>query len=93
MIAWILSFLLPFSLTGGAPVEPATNTTNETPFTMPYCTAECACDECFYLTSLEENGEEFDALFNSYETKWSKNGRLMIRQGNSGPYKFVKKGA
>lgn len=35
---------------------------------------------------------EFDALFNSYETKWSKNGRLMIRQGNSGSYTFAKKG-
>lgn len=35
---------------------------------------------------------EFTNLFNSYETKWSKNNRLMIRQGDSGSFKFVKKG-
>lgn len=32
----------------------------------------------------------FEDLFNSYETKWSKNNRLMLRQGDSGPYRFVK---
>lgn len=35
---------------------------------------------------------EFTALFDSYETKVSKNGRTMIRVGNSGSFKFVKKG-
>ncbi|MFJ6010234.1 hypothetical protein ACIQHZ_31615 [Streptomyces halstedii] len=40
----------------------------------------------------EEYADEFTSLFNSYETKWSKNSRLMIRQGSTGPYKFVKKG-
>jgi hypothetical protein len=32
----------------------------------------------------------FNDLYDSYETKWSKNGRLMLRTGDSGPYRFVK---
>jgi len=32
----------------------------------------------------------FDDLYNSYEVKWSKNNRLMLRTGDSGPYRFVK---
>lgn len=36
--------------------------------------------------------DEFTALFNSYETKRAKNGRLMIRQGSTGSFKFAKKG-
>lgn len=39
-----------------------------------------------------EYADEFTALFNSYETKRAKNGRLMIRQGDSGSFKFAKKG-
>lgn len=34
----------------------------------------------------------FTALFNSYETKVAKNGAMMIRRGNSGSFKFAKKG-
>lgn len=46
----------------------------------------------FHADAYEEYASEFEALFNSYETKWAKNGRLMIRQGDSGSFKFVKKG-
>lgn len=46
----------------------------------------------FNSIAYDEHVEAFDALFNSYETKWSKNNRLMIRQGNSGSFKFVAKG-
>lgn len=46
----------------------------------------------FHADSFEEHANEFTALFNSYETKWSKNGRLMMRAGDSGSFKFVKKG-
>jgi len=46
----------------------------------------------FHIDAYEEYADEFTALFNSYETKWSKNGRLMIRQGDSGSFKFVAKG-
>ena len=48
--------------------------------------------EAFHSDAVEEYADEFTALFNSYETKWSKNGRLMIRQGDSGSFKFVAKG-
>jgi hypothetical protein len=48
--------------------------------------------ELYGFEAYKEYLSEFDALFNSYETKWSKNGRLMIRQGNSGSYTFAKKG-
>ena len=40
----------------------------------------------------EEYADEFTALFNSYTTKRAKNGALMIRRGNSGSYRFAKKG-
>lgn len=35
---------------------------------------------------------QFTALFNSYETKRARNGAMMIRRGNSGSFKFAKKG-
>jgi hypothetical protein len=46
----------------------------------------------YHAEAMAEYADEFTALFNSYETKWSKNGRLMLRQGDSGSYRFVKKG-
>lgn len=46
----------------------------------------------FWHESYEEHEDAFTALFNSYEIKTSKNGRVMIRQGNSGSFKFAKKG-
>lgn len=45
----------------------------------------------FNEAAYEDYADEFTALFNSYETKWSKNNRLMIRSGNSGSYRFVAK--
>lgn len=45
----------------------------------------------FHEDAYAEHVEAFDALFNSYETKWSKNNRLMMRQGSSGSYRFVAK--
>lgn len=44
----------------------------------------------FHADAYEEYADEFTALFNSYEVKRSKNGRTMIRQGDSGSFKFVK---
>jgi hypothetical protein len=44
----------------------------------------------FNADAFEEYESEFDALFNSYETKRAKNGRLLIRQGNCGRYSFAK---
>lgn len=54
------------------------------------------CDERewseFHTDAYDEFADEFTALFNSYETKWSKNNRLMIRTGDSGSFKFAAKG-
>lgn len=52
----------------------------------------CLCDECCNTQAVKEYEDEFTALFNSYEVKRAKNGALMIRRGNSGSYKFCKKG-
>lgn len=63
------------------------------------CGLECECGVCrddewseFHDLAVVEYEDEFTALFNSYETKWSKNNRLMIRQGDSGSFKFAKRG-
>lgn len=48
--------------------------------------------DMFHTDAFEEYADEFTALFNSIETKWSKNGRLMIRVGDTGSFKFAKKG-
>lgn len=45
----------------------------------------------FWVESFVEAEDAFTALFNSYETRWSKNNRLMMRSGNSGSYRFVAK--
>ncbi|WP_371665966.1 hypothetical protein OG306_33095 [Streptomyces sp. NBC_01241] len=47
--------------------------------------------DAYHAEATAEYADEFTALFNGYETKWAKNGRLMMRTGNSGPYKFVKR--
>ena len=43
----------------------------------------------FHAESYAEHADAFTAMFNSYEVKRSKNGRTMIRQGDSGSFKFV----
>ena len=45
----------------------------------------------YHAEAMAEYADEFTALFNSYETRIAKNGRMMIRTGNSGPYKFARK--
>ncbi|MEU0912121.1 hypothetical protein [Streptomyces althioticus] len=45
----------------------------------------------FHAEAYAEHGEGFTRLFNALEVKWAKNGRLMMRNGDSGPYKFVKR--
>lgn len=95
MITWLLSFILPLALLSTSPVEPvyvAPVAGAEPAKAMGCGHANCVCPECMGMRALYSAGEEFGALFNSYETTWSKNGRLMIRQGSTGPYKFVKKG-
>lgn len=45
----------------------------------------------YHAEAYADYSAQFTALFNSYETKWSKNGRLMLRTGDHGPYKFAKR--
>lgn len=47
----------------------------------------------FHSLAYSEYSDEFTRIYNGLETKWSKNGRLMMRNGDSGPYKFVKRAA
>jgi hypothetical protein len=46
----------------------------------------------FHAIAVQEYADEFTAIFDALECKRAKNGRLMIRSGNSGSYKFAKKG-
>jgi hypothetical protein len=46
----------------------------------------------YEFEAFSEYYDEFTALFNSYETKWSKNGRLMMKTPGSKSFKFVAKG-
>lgn len=46
----------------------------------------------YHAEAYAEYAAEFTALFESYETKRARNGALMIRKGNSGSYRFAKKG-
>jgi hypothetical protein len=48
--------------------------------------------DLYHAEAFDEYADEFTALFNSYETKWSKNNRLMMRAGDAGSFRFVKKG-
>lgn len=55
---------------------------------------EAAWEEDLLLIHAEyaaHYADEFTALFNAYEVKFSKNGRTMIRKGNAGSFKFARK--
>jgi hypothetical protein len=41
--------------------------------------------------AFSDYARQFDVLFSSYEVKRTKNNRLMIRQGDSGSFKFARK--
>ncbi|MEU9258964.1 hypothetical protein AB0D68_10805 [Streptomyces sp. NPDC048212] len=87
MLAWILSLILPFLMVGGEPATPAA-------VTIPAVTQNTSEEDEwteFYTMAYQDYTDSFTALFNGYETKWAKNGRLMLRNGDSGPYKFIKR--
>lgn len=46
----------------------------------------------YHADAVAEYAAEFDAIYATLNYKVAKNGRGMIRVGDSGPYKFVKKG-
>ncbi|BET51739.1 hypothetical protein RGQ21_67210 [Kitasatospora aureofaciens] len=94
MIMWVISAVmtLVFGLgIGGMVTAPAVGMTHQTPdtTTVDYTDPEDIEWSMHYSNAVSA----FDALYDSYETRWSKNGRLMIRQGNSGPYKFTRRAA
>ncbi|MET9816857.1 hypothetical protein [Streptomyces sp. NPDC006355] len=47
--------------------------------------------EEYHAIVYSEYADAFTALYEGYETRWAKNGRLMLRNGDTGPYKFVKR--
>ncbi|MFE8916894.1 hypothetical protein [Streptomyces globisporus] len=87
MLAWILSLILPVSFLWAPMQIPAVLV----PVSAHESTETKEWEE-FHSLAYQEHADTFTALYKGYETKWSKNGRLMIRQGSTGPYKFVKKG-
>lgn len=90
MIAIILGILLSILGMGSAETEKVVVIPP-----MPQYSPEMieAADWAMYWhEAYEEYEDEFTALFNSYDVKRAKNGAMMIRQGNSGSFKFCKKG-
>lgn len=100
MLAWtigaVMSLLFLSGITG-MDSEPAQNMAHPAPDNASEVGGSSADtdDEWqeYHALAYSEYADEFTALCEGYETLWAKNGRLMLRQGNSGPYKFVKRAA
>lgn len=91
MIIALIAYLLAF-ISAGNSSEPMTTIP---PMPMHAPTIAIANDDEWELYNQEayyDYASEFTALFDSYEIKHTKNNRMMIRTGNSGSFKFVKKG-
>lgn len=90
MLAWIIGGLMSIvflsGITGMIP-EPAQSIEHRTADNV----SEADEWQEYHAIAYEEYADAFTALYEGYETRWSKNGRLMLRQGDSGPYKFVKR--
>lgn len=46
----------------------------------------------YFVDAYQEYADEFAALFNATEVKWSRNNRLMIKPAGATSFKFAKKG-
>jgi hypothetical protein len=91
MLAWIIAGIMAVTYLSGiqALSMPARHIIeHHTPDTV----SETAEWDAFHAEAYAEYADVFTALYEGYETRWSKNGRLMLRNGGSGPYKFVAKG-
>jgi len=86
LIVWTLSLMLPSNVAVSDPVI-----IPPMPQYSPAVIEEQEWTE-YHSDAVKEYEDEFTALFNSYEIKRAKNNALMIRRGNSGSYKFAKKG-
>lgn len=80
VISMVLAVLAPLFI---PTVTPVANVVVEIPEELEW--------DQYHAEAYIEYADEFTTLFNSYETKWSKNGRLMIRQGDAGSFKFAKR--
>jgi hypothetical protein len=90
MLAWITAVLMAvlfISGITGMTSEPAPTTAQYGPDIM---SDEHEWRE-FHAMAYSEHSDEFTRIYNGLETRWAKNGRLMMRNGDSGPYKFVRK--
>ena len=89
MVAWILYLIISMVCFTGAVEKPAT------PPPMAQYADDVAGEDAewaeYHREAYAEYAAEFDSLYCAYETRWAKNGRLMIRKGCSGPFKFVKR--
>jgi hypothetical protein len=91
MIMWVISAVMTvvFGLgIGGMVTAPSVGMTHQAPDMT-----EAQEWAAFHAEAYKEHSDAFTTLYESYETKWSKNGRLMMRAGNAGPYKFVRRAA
>ncbi|WP_395759457.1 hypothetical protein OIE82_27025 [Streptomyces althioticus] len=88
---WIIALVMSLVFLSGI-----TGMTN-TPAPVAHHAPDTASEEHewqeFHSLAYSEYSDEFTRIYNGLETKWSKNGRLMMRNGDSGPYKFVKRAA
>lgn len=91
MLAWIVGAVMSIVFLSGI----AGMTTQPAPVvhhTTDNVTQEDVWQE-YHSVVYSEASDDFTRIYNGYETRWAKNGRLMLREGNSGPYKFVKRTA
>lgn len=88
----LVSFILGVLMVLVPSVEAAPVFIPPMPLYAPLVSNEDAEWDAYHCEAFLEYEDEFTALFNSYECKRAKNGAMMIRQGNSGSFKFAKKG-
>ena len=89
MLAWVMAALMSLVFLSG--ITGMTSEPAPTAHHAPDNVNEDAEWDAFHAEAYAEYAAEFTTLFNGYETRWSKNNRLMIRNGDSGPYRFVKR--
>lgn len=89
MLEWMMTGLMALILMFGTHHTPATPQ-QTTQHTADTASVETEWQE-YHSLAYQEYVDTFTALYEGYETKWSKNGRLMLRNGDSGPYRFVKR--
>jgi hypothetical protein len=90
MLAWIVGAVMTLVFLSGITgmhVEPAHGSEHHTADNV----SESDEWQEYHAIAYEEYAETFTALYEGLQARWSKNGRLMLRQGDSGPYKFVKR--